>query len=212
MSDDTITGDIYVGAGETDAVRLIAKVANELQFDYPEIHYHISSGDTVDLIERLDKGLIDFGILFEPCDVLKYDYIEVPVKDLWGVLMRRDSPLADKEYIVAEDLWDKPLIISRLSTQSTVLNQWMKRKLSKLNIVATYSLIFNGSLMVDERLGYALCLNKIINTTGDSNLCFKTLYPKLEAKMYIAWKKYQVLTKASSKFLVKLQDSLKGSI
>lgn len=212
LSDDTITGDIYIGAGETDAVRLIAKVANELQSDYPEIHYHISSGDTVDLIEQIDKGLIDFGILFEPCDISKYDYIKVPIKDLWGVLMKKDSPLANKEYIIAEDLWDKPLIISRLSTGNSELNQWIKRKLSKLNIVATYSLIFNGSLMVDEGLGYALCLNKIINTTGDSSLCFKPLYPKLEAEMYIAWKKYQVFTKASSKFLEKLQSSLKGNM
>lgn len=208
LSDDTISGDIHIGAGETDAVRILARVARELQKDYPDIHYHISSGDTVNVIEQLDKGLIDFGILFEPCDISKYDYIKIPVKDVWGVLMKKDSPLAEKDTISPEDLWDKPLIISRLSTGSAELNQWMQKKLSSLNIIATYSLIFNGSLMVDEGLGYALCLDKLINTTGDSHLCFKPLEPKLEASMYIAWKKYQVFTKPAEKFLLQLRATL----
>lgn len=207
LSDETISGDIYIGAGETDVIRLLARVAHELQMDYPDIHYHISSGDTVDVIEQLDKGLIDFGILFEPCNISKYDYIKIPVKDVWGVLMRKDSSLAEKDYIVPEDLWDKPLIISRLSKESSELNQWMQKKLSSLNIIATYSLIFNGSLLVAEGLGYALCLDKLINTTGNSNLCFRPLYPTSEAGIYIAWKKYQVFTKAAEKFLTKLQDT-----
>ncbi len=208
LSDDNIRGDIYIGAGETDAVRLLAKSAKKLQLEYPDIHYHISSGDSIDVAEQLDKGLIDFGIIFEPFDISKYDYIELPIKDTWGILMRKDSPLANKSFVTPEDIHELPLIISRLSKNSAPLNQWMHSKLSLLNIVATYSLIFNASLMVDEGLGYALTLDKLINTTGDSNLCFIPLKPNLEAVMYITWKKYQIFTKAADKFLEKLQECL----
>lgn len=208
ISDKNISGDIYIGAGETNAVRLIAKVAKTLQKEYPQIHYHISSGDSVDVIERLDKGLIDFALLLGTIDISKYDYLKFPVKDIWGVLMRRDCVLATKEYIEPEDLWDKPLIISRQQVDGSELLNWLKQKISKLNIVATYSLVYNASLMVEEELGYALCLDKIINTTGASNLCFKPFYPKLEIGMNIVWKKYQIFSKASEKFLNQMQKEL----
>lgn len=208
ISDKNISGDIYIGAGETNAVRLIAKVAKTLQKEYPQIHYHISSGDSVDVIERLDKGLIDFALLLGTIDISKYDYLKFPVKDIWGVLMRRDCVLATKEYIEPEDLWDKPLIISRQQVDGSELLNWLKQKISKLNIVATYSLVYNASLMVEEELGYALCLDKIINTTGASNLCFKPFYPKLEIGMNIVWKKYQIFSKASEKFLYQMQKEL----
>lgn len=208
ISDKNISGDIYIGAGETNAVRLIAKVAKTLQKEYPQIHYHISSGDSVDVIERLDKGLIDFALLLGTIDISKYDYLKFPVKDIWGVLMRRDCILATKEYIEPEDLWDKPLIISRQQVDGSELLNWLKQKISKLNIVATYSLVYNASLMVEEELGYALCLDKIINTTGTSNLCFKPFYPRLEIGMNIVWKKYQIFSKASEKFLNQMQKEL----
>lgn len=103
-SDEHIGGDIYMGSGETEAVSTIAKVAKDLQKEHPFIRYHLYSGDAEHMIERLDKGLIDFALLVEPVDIAKYDYIRLPVKDTWGVLMRNDSPLAEKESICAEDL------------------------------------------------------------------------------------------------------------
>lgn len=206
LSDGSVSGDVYIGAGETDGVRLIAKAAQCLQRQYPDIHYHISSGDTTDVIESLDKGLIDFGLLFAPVDRSKYDYLPLPMRDVWGVLMRRGCELAAKESIVPKDLWDKPLIVSRHAKGSYVFTSWMGRPFEELNIVATYSLLFNGSLMVDEGMGYAVCLDKIINTSGDSNLCFRPLSPSMDAGMNIVWKKYQLLSKAAQKFLQKLQE------
>ena len=155
----------------------------------------------MDIIERLDKGLFDFAILLGNTDISKYDSVRIPVCDIWGVLMRKDSPLAGKESICAQDLWDKPLIVSRQGMKRGTLAGWMKRETSKLNIVATYNLVYNASLMVDEGMGYALTLDKLINTTGESSLCFRPLEPKLEIGMNIVWKKYQPLTKASEKFL-----------
>ena len=206
LSDKVIVGDVHIGTGETDAVRIIAKAARELYKTYPGIHYHISSGNAQFVIEQLDKGLIDFGIIFGPIDQTKYNFVEMPFKDTWGVLMLQDSPLAAKAAISPEDLWNKPLIISQQANAQGGLAAWMKKELSELEIVATYNLLFNASLMVEEGLGYAIGLDKIIHTSGNSNLCFRPLTPKKEAGMSIIWKKYQVFSKASEKFMQKMKE------
>lgn len=108
-----VGGDIYIGGGETRAVRLVAEVAGELREDYPGIRYHLFSGNSEDVTERLDKGLLDFGILIEPADISKYDYIGIPAKDTWGVIMRKDSPPAQKKAVAREDLIGVPLLLSR---------------------------------------------------------------------------------------------------
>lgn len=205
-SDENINGEIYIGGGETDAVSLLAQTAGKLQKSYPLIHYHIYSGGAGIVMEKLDKGLIDFGLLVGPVDVSRYDYMRLPISDIWGVLMRKDSPLADKDVICAENLWDKPLIVSHQASISSDMMAWLKRDVSKLNIVMTYDLIFNASLFVKKGIGYAIALDKIINTTGDSELCFRPLYPTLEAGLCIAWKKYQVFSKASKEFLCLLKS------
>ncbi|MCM1234364.1 MAG: LysR family transcriptional regulator, partial [Ruminococcus flavefaciens] len=168
LSDRTVAGDIYIGTGETDAVRLIARAAKNLYETYPDIHYHISSGNADFVQEQLEKGLIDFGVIFGPVDQTKYHFLPFPCKDVWGVLMRRDSPLAEKESISPQDLWDKPLIISQQENRNKGLTEWIGRDLSALEIVATYNLVFNASLLVSEGLGYAIGFDKIINTSGDS--------------------------------------------
>ena len=124
------------------------------------------------IYQYLDKGLNDFGLLFTEIDLQKYETIPVPMKDTWGVLMRKDSPLAEKETICPEDLWDKPLIVSHQKGDDVYLNRWLQREKSELHIVATYNLIFNASLLVDEGLGYTLCYDKLVNTQG-SNLRFR---------------------------------------
>ena len=174
------------------------------------IHYHIYSGDAERVMEKLDKGLIDFGLLVGLTDISKYDYIRLPMKDLWGVLMRKDSPLAEKETISAEDLWDKPLIISHQTSVNSEMFSWLKTDLSKLNIVATYDLVYNAAQFVKKGFGYVIALDKLINTTGNSKLCFKPLFPTLEAELCIVWKKYQVLSKASNTFLQQLQQELEN--
>jgi DNA-binding transcriptional LysR family regulator len=207
FSDEAISGDINIGAGETEGVRLLLKAAKELQTHYPTVHFHIVSGDSQTVLEQLDKGLIDFGLLLGKIDLSKYDTLKLPTKDTWGVLMRRDSPLALKEKINTDDLNGLPLIISRQADKNNDLSEWLKRDNSEPNIVATYNLVYNASLMVDEGMGYAICLDKIINTSGDINLCFRPLEPKLELEMNLVWKKYQILTKAADKFLDILRSS-----
>ena len=205
--DETIAGNVFIGTGETEIVRLFAKASKKLQQKYPDIRYNISSGNAEYVLEYLDKGLIDFGLLFTEIDAQKYEAIPVPIKNTWGVLMRKNSPLAEKEMICPEDLWDKPLIVPQQKGDNAYLGRWLQREESELHIVATYNLLFNASLLVDEGLGYALCYDKLINTQG-SNLCFRPLSPQLEAPGFIVWKKYQVFSKAANIFLQYLREML----
>ena len=207
QSDDTVSGDIYIGTGETDGMRQIARTAKQLQEHSPGIHFHIVSGDAVDVCERLDKGLLDFGVLLGDIDKIKYHYLELPMKDTWGVLMRRDSPLAQQERILPQDLWDKPLILSRQVDNKSGLYRWLGREPEQLHTVSTYNLIYNASLMVDEGMGYAFTLDKLVNTRG-SQLCFRPLEPRLELGMYLVWKKSQIFSKAAELFLERLREQL----
>ena len=208
-ADDIIMGDIYIGTGETDGVRLIAKTAGKLQKICPGIHFHISSGNATFVMEKLDKGLLDFGVVFGTVDLTKYNALKLPDKDVWGVLMRRDSPLASKKEITPGDLRDKPLILSQPEHRGGNFTQWFQCQMTDLNIAATYNLIYNASLLVDEGLGYAVGLDKIINTSC-SSLCFRPLAPKLEEEMSIIWKKHQIFSRPAEKFLSLLKEYLNG--
>ena len=207
-STENINGEIHIGGGETDAISFLAQAAQNLQKKHPLIHYHIYSGDAERVTEKLDKGLIDFGLLVGPVDVAKYDYMRLPMKDTWGVIMRNDSPLAEKDVICAEDLWDKPLIMSHQASINSEMFSWLRTDLSKLNVVATYDLLYNASQFAKKGLGYVIALDKLINTTGESTLCFRPLYPTLEAGLCIIWKKYQIFSRASNEFLRQLQSEL----
>ncbi len=212
LSDHTIFGDIYIGAGETDGMRLLARAAGKLRELHPGIHYHICSGNAVYVKEHLDKGLIDFGMILGMPDLDKYEALKLPSKDRWGVLMPKGSPLAGKESISPEDLWDKPLLLSQQETRGRMILQWIGRSFSELNITTSYNLLFNASLLVEEGLGYAICIDGIINTSGDSNLCFRPLSPSIETDLYLIWKKYQIFSKPAEKFLMTIQESLSVEI
>ncbi len=209
LSDSIIIGDVYIGAAETDRIHFLAKAAKKLQNDYPGIHYHISSGNYHFVAERLDKGLLDFGLILGTPDYKKYNVLKLPGKDIWGVFMRKDDPLAKKEAISPEDLWDKPLLMSQEQADGGTLIEWMKKSASSLNITVTYNLLFNASLFVEEGLGYAISLDKIINTSGNSKLVFRPLTPPMENEMYLIWKNYQVFSKPAEKFLQTFKDMLK---
>ncbi len=203
--DGEVEGEVSIGAGETDTVRLFARAAGRLRRQHPGIRLRISSGNADFVLEQLDKGLIDFGLLFSEVDDHKYQSMAIPLQDTWGVLMRKDAPLAEKETISPQDLWDKPLILSH--QRGGGVFQWLGREPSQLSIVATYNLVYNASLLVDEGLGYALCFDKLINTQG-SSLTFRPLAPPMLAEATVVWKKYQVFSKAARLFLEELGKSL----
>jgi len=207
---DTISGDIYIGCGETESMRQIAKIFQEIHLEYPKIKYHVNSGNADDITERLDKGLLDFGLLIAPIDLSKYEYIKLPTSDVWGVIMRKDDKLANKEFLTLDDILHLPLLGSRQVVKYKAATddflKWFNGNLDKLNLVGTYNLIYNAGIMVDVGLGYALCLDKLVNTTANSNLCFKPLEPKLTSALYIVWKKSQLFSPAAKLFLDRIKN------
>lgn len=205
---ENVSGEIYIGSGESYAVKIIAKIAKEVQTDYPDIKFNFYSGDSLDVSERLEKGLLDFGILIEAADLSKYDGLRLPVKDIWGVLMRKDSPLAEKKVILPDDLIDKPIICSKHSIAIRNIARWMNTDIEKLDVVATYNLIYNASLMVEEGMGYAIGLDKLINTGADSPFAFVPLSPLIESPLDMVWKKYQVFSPAAQIFLKYLKKEI----
>ena len=159
-AEETISGDVHIGGGETDAMRLIARAAHRLQSAYPHIAYHLFSGNADDVTERLDRGLVDFGVFIEPADLSKYDFIKLPVTDIWGVLMRKDCPLAARATIRPQDLLGLPLLVSNQHLVKNEFSGWFGEGYEKLNITTTYNLLYNASIMVEEGMGYALCLTR----------------------------------------------------
>ena len=213
---DTVSGDIYIGCGETDSMKYIAEIIKTIQKDYPDIKFHIYSGNAEDVTEKLDKGLLDFGLLIQPIDLTKYDNITMPEKDVWGIIIRKDDPLASKKTIKIGDLTGRPLLASRqmsekYSADSGFLD-WFGDKFGELKISATYNLVYNAAIMVKAGIGIAVTLDKLVDTTSlTSELCFRPLEPKLESGLDIVWKKYQVFSPAAKIFLEKLQTKLCSS-
>ncbi|MEI0795817.1 LysR family transcriptional regulator [Brachyspira pilosicoli] len=213
FTDKVIAGDIFIGAGETWAMSLVASVMKDVQSDYPHIRYNIYSGNFQDITEKLDKGLLDFGLLIDPADLSKYDYLKIPLKDTWGLAMRKDSPLSNKKNITKRDLLNIPLIISRQVIETEIedndFSRWFSDTFDNLNITATYNLIYNALIMVSEGMGYALCLDKLIDNMYHQNICFIPLKPKLESGINIVWKKNQEFSRASKIFLDRLTNKFK---
>lgn len=169
---------------------------------------NLLEGYAYDIIEHLDKGLLDFGVLFEPVDLTKYDHIRLPVADTWGILMRKDHPLATFSSIKPENLENIPLLCSKQMLSENGLSGWLGYDSKKLNIVATFNLINTPALLVNAGVGCAFTFEHLMNLSGDCDLCFRPLSPKLTSSAYVVWKKYQVFSKPAKKFLEALQRVL----
>lgn len=208
-----IAGEIYIGSGETKIFQYVTEIITEIQKNYPEIIFNIYSGILEDVTEKIDNGLLDFGIIMEPVDLSKYNTINLPDKDIWGIVMRKDSELAKKEYVTFQDIENLPLILSRKvfrkSTSDNEFFKWFNEKKDKLNIVATHTLFYNAAVMVEKGVGYMITLNNLANTSLNSNLYFRPIKPAIEAHWSLIWKKYQIFTPASKLFLEKIQQKFK---
>lgn len=197
-----ISGSVRIGAGESISFHYLSRAAASLAEEHPDIRFHITSGDTQDLMDELQNGLIDFAVIFTDVDHTLYQSLPLPAEDSFGVLMPKDSPLAEKDVIHWSDLKGLPVIVSRASLPYFTGAE----DLSSLNIVATYNLIFNASLLVEDGLGYAICFDRLINTTGDSTLCVKPLLPQIRNAGNLIWKKYQIFSPAVQLFIDRVRE------
>lgn len=205
QDDEVIAGEILIGSGEVNAMHSFAKFMKSFYDLYPQIQYNLYTGNADDIKEKIDKGLIDIGILIEPVDISRYDFIRLNKKETWGILMKNSDPLADKDYITANDLINKPIINTKRAVVQNEIFNWFGENYHKLKIVSTYNLIFNAAIMVEEGLGYAITLDKLVNSNDKKNLCFRPLFPKLETGTVVVWKKHQLFSLATTRFINKLK-------
>ncbi len=204
--DDISGGDLYFGMAESYQIRHLASAIRQFKNSFPNIRYHITSGDTEQVTERLDKGVIDFAVLAEEPNTEKYHSLVFPEADLWGLVMPADSPLAKKQDIRADDLAGLPLFCSEQGWKQDI-SRWCGEKIDGLHLEGSFRLSYNGSLFVKEGLGYLLTFQHLIDTSPDSGLVFRPLSPVLETKIYLIWKKYQVFTPIAERLLEYLKTS-----
>ena len=203
-----ITGQIAIGCGETQIMREVAKVAIPLQQEHPGIRFNLYSAYADDVAEKLDNGLLDFGLMFEPFDMQKYETMLLPFADTFGFLMQKSHPLAQKKQLRLDDLEGVPLLMPSqgLSLGGTVNRRNSDFDFSRLNIVCHYNLLFNAAVMVEQGMGIAFCLDHLVDTAEHTGLTFRPLYPSMEIRLRLAWKKYQIFTPAADLFLRRMKQ------
>ncbi len=202
---DNITGgEVSIGCAESYLMKHLARVIKEFRAQYPLFCYHLTSGNTEQVLERLDRGLLDFAAIVEPPDLSRYNYLVIPGEDTLGLLLRKDDPLAQKREITLEDMRSISLIASEQSMKNDI-PRWCGEDSDSLNWTGSANLFYNGSVFVKEGLGALLTFEYLADTGTDSELVFRPLSPKLETKMYIVWKKYQVFTPIAKKLVDELK-------
>jgi len=189
-----LSGEVAIGSGEYRSSVLLAKILAQFHEQHPQVRYELFSGNSDDIKERIERGLLDIGFLLEPVDVSRYEFVRVPVREEWGVLVSEDSELAQKSTISPQDLADKPLLFSRRDLVKRELMNWFGPYADELNIVACGNLPFNLSMLVQQGMGAHLSLAKNCQYEG---VCFRPLSPKLESNVVLAWKKNQAMSAAA---------------
>ena len=204
--DDITGGDLYLGLAESYQIRFLAREISALKESCPGLRYHITSGDTEQVAEKLDKGLLDFAVLAEVPDPRKYQSLVFPESDIWGLVMPEDDPLAKKEAIRVDDLVGLPLFCSGQGWEKDI-PPWAGERMSQLRLEGSFRLSYNASLFAKERLGYLLTFDKLVDTSAESGLVFRPLTPRLETRLYVIWKKYQTFTPVAERFLRQIKAS-----
>lgn len=198
---EALAGTLAIGAGETPAMRQIARAAQTLRAKHPAVRFSLHSGNAQDVAARLEHGLDDFGLLIAPFELTRYDFLRLPEPDRWGLLLRKDHPLAAKSVIAPDDLLALPLFLSRQVRVDNDFVAWLGHPSDALDIVGTYNLIYNATLMVEEGLGCALVLDGLANTSSDSPLTFRPLFPAFTAEVALVWERHRPLSRLARAFL-----------
>ena len=205
--EDVTGGDVYLGLPDSYQVRYVARIIKELKESYPNLHYHITSGDTLQVTDSLDKGILDFAVLVEPPNYDKYNSLMLPLADYFGLIMQADDELAKNEYITIDDLVGLPLFCSEQSWKADI-TRWCGNRINELKLEGSYHLPYNASMFTKEGLGYLLTFENLIDTSEKNGLVFRILKPKLECKMYLIWKKNIKLSPIAQRFLDKFISSI----
>ena len=203
--DDIQGGDLFLGLAESYQIRYLAREIYTLKQRYPALRYHITSGDSEQVLEKLDKGLLDFAVLAEVPDLQRMEAIPFPEEDVWGVVMKQEDPLAEKKELSVKDLFGLPLFASEQSWYGEI-KDWAGKDWEKLQLEGSFRLSYNGSVFAGEGLGYLLTFDHLVDTSKESGMCFVPLTPKLTTRLYLVYKKYQTLTPLAERFLQQVRQ------
>ena len=204
--DDITGGELYLGLAESCQIKYLARAIKDFKKKYPNLHYHITSGDTEQIADKLDKGLLDFLVLAEDPNPRKYEYIAFPEADVWGLIIPEDDKLAAKKMIRVSDLTGLPLFFSEQAWLDAI-KKWAGNRYTDLHLEGSFRLSYNGSVFAREGLGYLLTFDHLVDTSESSGLAFRPLSPRLETKIYLAWNKYQAFTPIAERFLQHTQKA-----
>lgn len=196
-----IGGVISIGYGESMAALNLPEMIKAFSIKYPQVQYYLYSAYADDIKEKIDKGLIDIGLLQEPVEISKYDFIRLPQEEIWGVLMKKTDPLAQKESVTLKDIATFPLIISRRRIVQNEIANWFDDDYNKLHIFATYNLISNATVLVEKGLGYVVCIQGAVSIGEDSAICFVPFALKRTSRSVFIWKKNYIFSQVASLFI-----------
>lgn len=200
-SADDVGGIISVGSGALKSSQLLPQIMADFQHKYPKVRFEFYSNSSEHIKERMDKGLLDFGILLEPVDIERYEYLRLPVKERWGLLMRADNRLAAKSGITREDLADITLITPERDYVRKELSNWIGDDINKLRTLAVTNLMTHAVMFIDKGFACGLTIEGAVNQFECSGLVFRPLEPALEFGSVLAWKRFQPFGGAAAKFL-----------
>ena len=198
---ETLSGEIHIGAGETGNMALFARAAKAMAEDCPQLRWSLSSGNASFVLEQLERGLVDIGLVYGDYDRSRYEALPHTLSDRWGVMLRRDSPLASKESIAPEELRAEKLILSQQEGHRELLERWAGCPAGQLEVVASYNLALSALIMTREGLGATVCFEDLFDLPDDGPVCFRPLESALYSEAHVIWKKYQVLGKAAERYL-----------
>lgn len=202
----TLSGEVSIGSGEYRNSALLAQILAAFHKQHPQVRYEIYSGNSDDIKERIERGLLDIGFLLEPVDVSRYEFVRLPIREEWGVFVAEDSELAHKTSVTPQNLADQSLIFARRDLVKQELINWFGSYADGVDIVASGNLPFNLSMLVQQGMGVHFSLAKNCRYEG---VCFRPLSPRLESNVVLAWKKNQVMSPATQKLIEESEKYIK---
>ena len=203
---DVVCGTIRIGAAEAAGGRALAVYMKEFRDKYPDVQFDLYNGMADNIKEMLEHGLLDLGLVLEPIDTAKFEYIRLPHKETWGLLLRKDHELAEKEMITVEDIPQYPLIMPGRENAKNELLHWMQCEERHLNVPAYYNLLSNAALLVGAGMGCAVCLDGALSIHADPALCFRRILPEHTTRSVILWKKNHLFSQVASLFIQTIQE------
>lgn len=196
-----IGGVISIGSGGLNASHMLPAAMDAFRKKYPKVQFQLYTNSAEYIKEKLEQGVLDIGLLLEPVDVTKFDYIRMKNTEKWGLLLKREHPLASKPYITREDLIGEPLITTNRKSIQKELENWLGETVERLDIFATYNIVTNVAMLVDSGVASALTIEGAVDLFCSDRMVFRPLYPELSMTSVLAWKKYQPNFGAAGKFL-----------